>query len=301
MKARRLGCILALALAVVAACSGATPPVSLPSPAPSSPAASPSPTSQTTTAATLQPSSWRTAPAPARAPEGSQWIAIGSFDGKPILAAVSRPAGTAPAPVAVVLHDSDGLRQKQLDLAQWLTREGFVTVTPCWSSASAPALGLGCVADAPRRDSATAVVKDITAIVAAARSLPGVRGDRLALVGHSLGAMAGVLTASMGGTVEAVVAISAGYGPQIKPLWGTTLPEQVDGLRSPVLMVHGTADVSAAFDAAKAYEVAARQRGKPVETLYVEGGRHDLPYGTEHWTEEVRGKVIAFLRRQVPG
>ena len=296
-----MGCTFALALTVVAACSGATPPASMPSPAaPSAPASLPSPIPQATTAATLQPSSWRAAVAPARAPEGSQWIAIGSFDGKPILAAVFRPAGGGPAPVAVVLHDSDGLRQKHLDLAQWLTREGFVTVTPCWSSADAPALGLGCVADAPRRDSATAVVKDISAIVMAARSLPGVRADRLALVGHSLGAMAGVLTASMGGTVEAVVAISAGYGPQIKQVWGTTLPEQVDGLRWPILMVHGTADFIAAVGDAKAYEAAARQRGKPVETLYVEGGRHDLPYGTEHWTEEVRGKVIAFLKRQLP-
>lgn len=105
----------------------------------------------------------------------------------------------------------------------------------------------------------------------------------------------------MGGTVEAVVAISAAYVEGIRQLWGTTLPEQVDGLRGPILMVHGTADGQTPFDAAKAYEAAARQRGKSVETLYVEGGQHELPFTPQYWTEEVRGKVTAFLKKQLVG
>lgn len=305
-------CIVALALVVAAACSGATPPASLPSPpteataAPAPPASLSSPTPEATTAPTLRPSSWRSAVAPARAPEGGQWIAIGSFDGKPIIAAVYRPASAGPAPVAVVLHGDGGLRERFLGLAQWLTQEGFVTVTPCWSGSAASVPGtspiLGCATDAPQRNSATAVVKDVSAIAEAARTLPGVRADRLALVGHSLGAMAAVLNASMGGTVEAVVAISAVYGQRpFGQLAGTTLPEQVDGLRWPVLMVHGTEDAQAPFIDAKAYEAAARQRGKSVETLYVEGAPHPLPFTPQYWTEDVRGKVIAFLKRQLPG
>lgn len=301
-------CLVALAVVVAAACSGTAPPAALTSPTPQvttapAPSASvTSPTPQATTAPTLQPSSWRSAVAPAGAPEGGQWIAIGSFDGKPIVAAVYRLASAGPAPVAVVLHGAGGLRQRYLELAQWLTQEGFVTVTPCWSQAGALGVThLGCGPDTPLRNSATAVVKDVTAIAEAARTLPGVRADRLALVGHSLGAMAAVLTASMGGTVEAVVAISAGYGQGIRQEWGTTLPEQVDGLRWPVLMVHGTADGQSLFDAAKAYEAAARRHGKSVETLYVEGAPHELPSTPQYWTEDVRGRVIAFLKRQLPG
>ena len=175
-------------------------------------------------------------------------------------------------------------------------------MTPCWGFGTiAGPLSLGCAADAPRRDSATAVVKDVTAIAEAARTLPGVRADQLALVGHSLGAAAAVLTASMGGTVEAVVAISAIYGPTfIKQRWGATPTEQVDGLRWPVLMVHGTEDGQAPFDDAKAYAAAARQRGKSVETLYVEGAPHPLR-SPQYRTEDVRGKMIAFLKRQLPG
>lgn len=269
-------------LVVAAACSGATPAASL----------------IQTPEATLQPSSWRSAVAPEGAPVGSQWIAIGAVDGRRIAAAVYRPAGAGPAPVALVLHGAGGLQPSFFELTRWLTQEGFVTVTPCWSGLLSKSDTFFCGGPAPIRDSATAVVKDITAMAEAARTLPGVRADRLAIVGYSLGAMAGVLDASMGGTVEAVVAISAGYNEVIKQEWGTTLPEQVDGLRAPVLIVHGTTDQ---IDDAKAYEAAARSRGKSIETLYVEGGSHALPSESQYWTQEVRDKVIAFLKRQLAG
>lgn len=285
-----------LTVAVLAAsCGGATSPAPSMSPTTEAAAATTAPTAAPSEAA-LTPSSWRSAVAPARAPEGSQWIAIGSSDGTPILAAVYRPpAGAGPTPVAVVLHGDEGLHPKHLGLAQWLTQEGFITLAPCWSRVTV-ATSLGC-GSAPLRDSAAAVVKDVTAVVEAARTLPGARRDRLALVGHSLGAMAAVLNASMGGTIEAVVAISANYGEGIRQRWGTTLPEQVDGLRWPVLMVTGTKDPS--FGDAKAYAAAARQRGKSVETLYPEGASHDLPFIQFEWTEDVRGAVIAFLRRLI--
>lgn len=246
---------------------------------------------------TPQPALWRTVPAPTGAPSGSEWIAVDTFDGKALIASVRRSAQTGPAPVAILLHADDGLNLQFLEFVSGFAKAGFLTVTPCWAKGPDP---LGCSANAPARASAADLVKDVMAVTDAARTLPGARADRTALVGYSGGAQAAVLVGSMGGKVDAVVAISAGYGLMIRQRWGTSLPDQLDGLRVPLLIVHGTGDLQQPgthIDLVRAFEKTARDKGKNVEALYVEGAPHTLPYLPQYWTEEVQGKVIAFLKR----
>lgn len=282
---------VALAIVIAAACGSSAPTASLPSRVPEA----------TAGAATPAPS-WRSISAPTGAPAGGEWIAIDARDGRPLVAVVYRPSGAGPAPVAVALHGDGGLRERFLSLPHWLADEGFLTVVPCWSSSSWAVAGaspvVSCAADAPLRNSVAATVEDIRAIIDAARTLSGARTDRLVLVGHSLGAMAALLT-SMETAVDATVPISAVYGRLgISQFGGTTLLERTDRLRSPVLMVHGTEDLQAPFSDAKTFAADARARGKDVDTLFVEGARHPLPFTPEWWTEDVRAKVLAFLRRR---
>ncbi len=284
---------VALAIVVAAACGASAPTASLAS----------RPTEATTAPATPAPA-WRSTSAPTGTPDGGEWIVVDSRDGRPLVAVVYRPVGAGPAPVAIALHADGGLRERFLSLPRWLAEQGFLAVAPCWTSSNWAAAGaspvVACAADAPLRNSVTATAEDIRAIVEAARTLPGARADRLALVGHSLGAMA-ALFASMETTVDATVSISAVYGRLSTPQFGgTTLLERAERLRSPVLMVHGTDDAAAPFADAKTFAADARARSKEVETLFVEGAPHQLPFTPQYWTDDVKGKVIGFLRRRLP-
>lgn len=142
--------------------------------------------------------------------------------------------------------------------------------------------------------------EDIAAGLAWLRAVPGIAADRLALLGHSVGAAAALLHASRHDDVRAVVSLSVFADPRevmrrfmaekrvphavlgwyvlrhvqrvigasfddIAPL--TTLPR----VRCPVLLVHGRADTTVPYgDALRLQAVSGR-----VELLAVEGD-HDL-------------------------
>lgn len=288
-------CSLVIVAVVVAACGVGTPSgAATRGTGPIPPGAAPT------------PSLWRSVAAPAAAPSSSEWIAIDTFDGTPVVARVERPPKGGPWPIVVLLHPAGGLHARQLELASMFPKEGFLTLTPCWQrwvDARDTEL-LGCSPDAPDRKSAAEVVRDVMAVVDAARTLPGARPDRVALVGHSAGAMAGILTGSMGGRIDCVVAISAGYGTAIRAQWGTAVPDQVDGLAVPLLIVHGTNDTNNAgtnVATARAYEKTALEKGKKVESIYVQGAPHMLPYIAEYWTADVQARVLAFIARNLTG
>jgi dienelactone hydrolase len=293
-----------VALALLISCQGSgvgtTATGTAPAPAP-------------TLAATPSPKPlWRPTTTPQGAAQGTTWIAVDSFDGAVLIANVIPSGRPGPSPIAINLHGDGGLRMSNLDLAAWLAKEGYISVTPCWQGStdadaqpSGRSTQIGCSTDAPKRASAADVTKDLNAIVDAARTLSGARGDRVVVVGHSAGATAAVLFGSLGGRIDRVVSISGvfgtgsdrGPGSFFKARWGTIPAEQADSLAVPLLIVHGTNDQLASPDAARAYEKALRDKGKAVESLYVEGAPHQLPFLATYWTDEVRGKVLSFLAK----
>ncbi len=286
--------ILVLAGIIALSCGGAATVRETPAAPTATTPATPSP---------LPP--WRSVPAPQGAPQGSNWITINSFDGTALIANVVPSGRAGPAPVAIHLHGDGGLRVRNLDLASWLAKEGFIAVTPCWqgyteadAKASGVPVDIGCSTAAPKRSSAVDLTRDLSAIADAARTLPGARADRVVVIGHSAGGTAAVLAGSMGGRIDSVVSISGPYGTgkAIKGRWGTNAPEQADGLAVPLLIVHGTNDTQALMEAARSYEKMLREKSKTVDTLYVDGAPHELPF-TEYWTDAIRAKVIAFLKR----
>ena len=179
------------------------------------------------------------------APAGTEvlpatWVSVAVPDLGVMHAAVARPSATGPFPAVLVLHGTHGFAQQYVAMgerlgARWLHRRGRmlvfrnggaavneVTPIPC---PEIPPLAAGEYPEAAR-------IAD--ALVKATRALPGVRGDRLALVGHSRGAGATQQYLMAGGNVQAAILHSSGYG--LRP-WNRAAEFKV-----PILIMHGTAD-----------------------------------------------------------
>ena len=250
---------------------------------------------------------WSPAPEPAelRAP-GAQWISVDTSSGHKLLAAVFRPQGAGPFPVVVVLHGAAGLRSPQVSLAEDLARAGLVAVAGCWQSiASPPAREPNpvCSAAPPQTlwqlDPAKHSGQEL---VAAARTLPGVRRDRVGLYGMSRGGHAALWAAATSGPVQAVVADAAAHhASQVKPTPPSTLTV-VDRVAAPTLLLHGTADRAVPVAQSREYETAARKLGKPVTAVYFEGMGHQVtaPHAGKESPElaDLRRKVEPDARRQ---
>ena len=232
---------------------------------------------------------------------GAEWISVAAPDGKTILAAVFRPSGTAPAPVVVVLHGTAGFSNNFLQTAKDLAASGYVAVAGCWfgghfdgsarveqpSTITLPD-GIDCP-NAPtfRATGSTDFVVDVNALLAAARALPGVRSDRLAVMGHSRGSVAALTVAALSGGVQAVVA-SAGTIPAP----GGTLI--AIGMSAPVLLLQGEADTVVPASDTRAQEAALRGFGKPVQATYYAGAGHGYLFETQ-WHTTALLRIRQFL------
>jgi len=271
------------------------------------------------TAATRETSrpaaSWTPVAAPAElSAPGAQWIKVDGRDGYKFLAAVLRPQGAGPFPVVVLLHGAGGLQPVHLALADEVARAGFLVVVGCWqlvASPPAPAPNPVCSEARPQAAWQTAPAANSgKELIAAARTLPGARADRIGLFGVSRGGNAALFAASTGAGVQAVV----GDAPAHLPLRVTPAPpstqDVVAGLTAPVLLLHGTADRIVPVEQSREYERAARALGKRVTAVYFDGVGHVVtftPGGPESdeaaarraAQPEARRRVIEFLREQL--
>ena len=251
-------------------------------------------------------------PAGADTLAGVQWVRVPVPTGGMLLAAVARPAGVGPHPVLVILHGTHGFAREYIALARELAREAdVVAIAACWFAGRKGA-GVAFVtpiecSEAPPLPSTgmtPEALAAIDALVNAARTLPGVRADRVALFGHSRGAVAALYYALEredarrdGRGIQAVVLESGAYPPEIV--------NRAAALSVPVLLLHGTADGPAEGGSemttavrARAFEAALLAANKVVEAEYFEGARHSaLFYDAERHTRTVR-RVAEFLRRQ---
>ena len=256
----------------------------------------------------------RPATAPAAAPARAdilpsvEWLRFAGPGGRTLLAAVARPTAPGLHPLLVLLHGTHGFAREYVTLARDLAREaGVVAVTPCWF---APGRGAGlafvtpieCSGAPPMPDSSNTpeALAIVDALVDAARALPGVRPDRVALFGHSRGGVAALYYALERGrganSLRAIVLNSTAYPP--------SLLRRAGELGVPTLMLHGTDDSPAqggspmtAANRARAYEAALRAAGKAVESRYFEGADHGALFmDTAQRTESV-SRMDEFLRR----
>jgi dienelactone hydrolase len=253
-------------------------------------------------------------PADPAAPDtiaGVTWLRVPVPGGRNLVAAVARPPGEGPYPVVVVLHGSHGFGREYVRLARDLARDaGVVAVAGCWFAGGAeagrrfvariacpeaPPMSVATNADARWADARAGV----DALVEAARALPGVRRDRVALVGHSRGAgtalqYAHALAHERG--IRAVALNSAGYPDDVVA--------RAPSLGVPVLVIHGTADAlvdgGSAFTAiarARAFEAALRAGGRDVEAMFIEGGGHNGLFASAAQYDASVARIASYLRR----
>jgi alpha-beta hydrolase superfamily lysophospholipase len=140
-------------------------------------------------------------------------------------------------------------------------------------------------------------VQFVDALAAATRALPGVRADRLALVGHSRGGGAVLQYLLAGANVQAAILHSSGYA--LRP------DTRAREFNVPIQILHGTTepagggspnnDVSLARD----FETALRRHQKTVEASYYEGGGHNSFFVNPTQRDDELKRMIDFLRRHV--
>jgi dienelactone hydrolase len=213
-------------------------------------------------------------------------------------AAIARPSGPGPFPAVVVLHGTHGFARQYVEWANDLARGGFIVVAGCWFSggggagASEVTPPIPCPEIPPLGHPES--VQFVDALVQATRGLPGVRADRLALVGHSRGAGATQQYLLAKGNVQASVLHSSGYA--LRP-WSRAAEFNV-----PILIMHGTADTMAEttqFRLAREFEMALRANNTPVETAYCEGCGHNTFFTNSAQRDDQLKKMTEFLRRHL--
>ena len=240
------------------------------------------------------------------APAGTEtlpvkWISVAVPDLGVMRAAVARPSGTGPFPAVLVLHGTHGFARQYVEWANDLASGGFIAVAACWFAGGGgegvsevtppipcpeiPPLGPGEYPQA---------VQFVDALVQATRALPGVRADRIALVGHSRGAGATQQFLLGGGNVQAAVLHSSGYA--LRP-WNRAAEFKV-----PILIMHGTADSfgeNTRIGFAREFEVALRAKMKSVETAYCEGCGHNTFFTNSTQRDDELKTMTEFLRRNL--
>ncbi len=235
---------------------------------------------------------------------GVHWVKIAAPDAHVMLAAVARPQGAGPFPAVIILHGSHGFAQQYVQLAQAMARSGVLGVAACWFSGGRGAGSRFITpiewSEAPPMSDASSpgAQQAVDTLVQAVRTLPGVRADRVALFGHSRGGGATLNYILGAGALQAVVLNSAGYPAEL----GERAPE----VKTPILILHGTADSPAdggsAFtnvQMARNFEAALRRARKTVEAIYYEGAGHNAIFTSATQCDDEVQRTIAFLRQHL--
>ncbi len=212
-------------------------------------------------------------PPPPPPDAGVVWHSVPAADGTSIRLGVldsSAPASST-RPVILLLHNSSGIAKAFVDYAKLHQSHGFDVVLACWfqSTSDVPCPGptLKGVTDA--------ALVDLKTITGAVRKM--FAGRRLLVEGHSLGASAALLLASLGQHDLYAGAAGPYHGFLAGDVDVTT---RAATIAAPVLLLHGRADTFVPFSNATDMEAAIRATGRSVETMYIQGGTHNLDLST---------------------
>ncbi|MDP2008134.1 MAG: alpha/beta fold hydrolase [Rubrivivax sp.] len=228
-----------------------------------------------------------------------------------LVSAADAGGGAPPAPAVLVMHGWGSNAAEMWPVVQPLHAAGFAVLL-----IDARCHGLS---DGEAYTSMPRFAEDIAAALGWLRTQPGIAGDRIALLGHSVGAAAALLHAARHGDVRAVLSLSAFAHPhevmrRFMATWRLPYPvlgwyvlrhvQRVIGarfddiaplrtlarVRCPVLLVHGRGDRTVPFSDAQRLLACA-----PQATLLPVDGDHDL----RHSLAPHGAALVGFLRQSL--
>lgn len=241
-------------------------------------------------------------------------VAIPTGNDRRLFAWYIPPPGQGAAPAVAVLHGWGGNAEQMLPFAQHLHRAGYATLL-------LDARNHGR-SDGDSFSSMPRFAEDLEHGFDWLAARPEIAPQRIALLGHSVGAGAALLLASRRSEVAAVVSIAAFAHPEAlmrRQMEAHHIPyvpvgwavlryiERTIGVRyeaiapvntirrvrCPVLLVHGRADRS--VPVADAEAIHAQRSHRRVELLTVPGAEHD----SVEQLETHSGELLAFLDRAI--
>jgi uncharacterized protein len=238
-------------------------------------------------------------------------------DGHRLVGTFYLARGDEPKPTALLLHGCPGL-EKNLDLAVLLRDRGWNSLLfhyrGCWGSAG-------------RYDLRT-IPRDVTAAVDHLTGCPHVDHGRIAVVGHSLGGWAAIVTAAAEPRLRAVAVYGAparlGVGlrldrdlieDEFTRFLATTpdeftaqeaeVAERMNTLEAvadiaprPLLIVHGTADRWVPVEQARELRARARPPSRYVE---VDGANHSFSWHRTELRDLIAGWLSETCDRELAG
>ncbi|HKS56316.1 MAG TPA: dienelactone hydrolase family protein [Steroidobacteraceae bacterium] len=234
---------------------------------------------------------------------GVRWMQVKVADLGVMPIAIAQPLGKGPFPTVIILHGSHGFAREYVQLARGFAQQGVLAVAPCWFSGGGGAgsrfiTPISCTGPPAISTAASSPAQNtVKALVSEVRALPAVRGDAIALFGHSLGGGTALNYAFVTGDIAAAVLDSAGYtDDQIR---------RVAQLKVAILILHGSGDTSAdggsAFQTAaraRSFEAALRVANKPVEAMYYKNAGHNGIFTDPRQMEDSVRRAAAFISRR---
>ena len=200
-----------------------------------------------------------------------------------MIAVLRPPKGKGPFPVVITLHGGSGLLGGTIEHGARLACAGFVVVVGCWLD-NHPGDPMWCPT-APFPPIAIANMQTV------ARVLPGVRRNRVGVVGYSDGTDP-LFNLPWGPWVHALVADSG-------VAFNQATREFSVHAAAPVLLLCGTTDPNCQL--MHQFEAALRANGATVESQYYPGGNHVVTISDQPATirDDANARLIKFLNNEL--
>ena len=206
------------------------------------------------------------------------------------------PAGKGPSPAVIVIQEWWGVDAWVKDQARALAREGYVAL--------AVDLYRGKVTANP--DEAHQLMnglppdralRDLKAAYAFLQARPGVKKDRIGVIGWCMG---GRYSLALAAEEPGLAAVVAYYGAP------PTDPAAIARIKAPVLGNYGGEDKGPSPDEVRAFEEAMKKAGKPVDVKIYVGAPHAFANVNNPWkgyreaaAKDAWSRTVAFFARHL--